>query len=126
MSKKRVYGAPDDPFEDMQFDDEIDEDLDAPQDSEDVDPENISDAIDDMSNTLDDMNEALQGFDEDDIDIELENNIENHMIAECEHCHGVFISSVLQTEALVEKITGECPLCGNSCDQYLKWVIKSV
>lgn len=114
----------DDPFADMGFDDPEGEggsEL-APAENEDA----ISDNIDDMSDTLDDLSDALQDFEEDNIDIEIENNISDHFIAECEKCHGVFIASVIESDQEIEKISGNCPLCDEECDQYLKWVIKEI
>lgn len=64
--------------------------------------------------------------DEDDPSIEIDNNIENHYIAECESCHGIFISAVILSDQAVESLTGICPLCGKDSDQSLKWVIKSI
>ena len=111
----------DDPFSDMGFDQPEDEDL-APQ--EDVD--DVSDTLDDMADTLDDLNDALSGIEEDDVDIETENNISDHLIAECEKCHGVFITSIIQSDQAIEKVSGTCPLCDEECDQYIKWVIRDV
>ena len=114
----------DDPFSDMGFDDpegDPEPDLASVEDDEDV-----SDSIDDMADTLDDLNDALEDFEEDDVDIETENNIEDHFIAECEKCHGVFITSVIESDQEIEKISGVCPLCDEECDQYLKWVIKGL
>ena len=115
-----IMAADDDPFEDMGFD-EPEEDDTSVDDSDD-----ISDSIDDMADTLDDLNDALHQFEEDDVDINTENNIENHLIAECEKCHGVFITAVLQSDQNIEKISGTCPLCDADCDQYIHWVINKI
>lgn len=116
----------DDPFADMGFDDpdgEGGEDADlAPMD----DGDSVEDNLDEMSDTLDDLNDALQDFEEDEVDIETENNISDHLVAECEKCHGVFISSVIASDQEIDKISGTCPLCDEECDQYLKWVIKEL
>ena len=115
-----------DPFGDMAFDDEEfdDEEFDDEEFAKVDDSEDVSDSIDDMSDTLDEMNEMLSNFEEDNVDIELENNISNHFIAECEKCHGVFISAVIESDQEIEKISGTCPICEEECDQYLKWIIK--
>ena len=116
----------DDPFADMGFDEPEggpDPDLGTvPTDSDD----SVEDNLDDMADTLDDLNDALQDFKEDDVDIETENNISNHYIAECEKCHQVFITAVEESDQTIEKISGVCPLCDEECDQYLKWVIKEI
>lgn len=117
----------DDPFADMGFDEPDDPEGGegtalSPEESDD----SISDNIDDMNDTLDDLSDALQDFEEDNVDIDIENNIGDHFIAECEKCHGVFITSVVESDQEIEKISGTCPLCDEECDQYLKWVIKEL
>ena len=112
----------DDPFSDMGFDESEGDDATISVD----DDESVEDNLDDMADTLDDINDALEDFEEDDIDIETENNISDHYIAECEKCHGVFIASVIESDQEIEKISGTCPLCDEECDQYLKWVIKEL
>lgn len=92
----------------------------------DGDEYDVVDTIDDLSDSIEDMQDAIDDVEEDDVDIELDNNIANHFIAECDSCHGVFISALAESDQEVEKITGICPLCDKETDQYLKWVIKSV
>lgn len=87
---------------------------------------NIVDTIDDISDSVDEIQDTIDDVEEDDIDIETDNNIANHFIAECDSCHGVFISALKESDQEVEKITGVCPLCDKETDQYLKWLIKSV
>lgn len=124
IKAKPILAAEDDPFADMGFDEpEVDDNSELePQD----DPDSVEDSLDDMADTLDDLNDTLKDFEEDDIDIETENNIDDHYIAECEKCHGVFITSVIESDQELEKISGVCPLCDEECDQYLKWVIKEI
>lgn len=89
-------------------------------------------AFDDEEVTEDDIDaededeEAELDVTEDEPDIEVDNNIENHFIAECESCHGIFISAVILSDQPIETISGTCPLCGKDTDQSLKWVIKPV
>lgn len=109
--KHNIFAADDDQY----FDDELleeDEGLGSTLD-------NIEDNIEDIQNQVDDVKE-------DDVNIEIDNNIDGHYIAECDSCHGVFISAVIESDQEVEKISGVCPLCEKESDQYLKWVIKSV
>lgn len=113
----------DDPFDDMGFDDE-EMDMEAGELEEDVD--DAADSLEDMSDTLDELNDALQGIKEDDVDIEIDNNIADHYIAECDKCHNVFITSVMVSDQDLEMISGICPICDEESDQYLKWVIKDV
>lgn len=89
-----------------------------------VDDDDFSDTIDDVSDTVDDIKDSIDEIKEDDVNIEVENNIENHYIAECDTCNGVFISATVESDQEVEKVTGICPLCGKESEQYLKWVIR--
>lgn len=110
----------DDGFNDMNFDDETVKEV---SDDEEKD---LDDSLDNISDKLDEINDGLDKYQQDDPDIDVDNNIGDHYIAECEHCHGIFITAVTESDQQVEKITGKCPLCDTDCDQYLKWVIKDV
>ena len=88
------------------------------------DPYNFSDAIDDLADNVEDVQDAIEDIDEDDPTLYVNNNIEDHLIAECERCHGIFISAVLQSDMEIDHVTGTCPLCGKESNQYLKWVVK--
>lgn len=109
--------AADDDFESDDFSDETDT-----TDSTD----SLSDNIDDIADTVEDIQDTIDDVQEDDVNIQVENNISDHYIAECERCHGIFISSVIRSEQPLEKISGTCPLCDRQTDQYLKWVVKYV
>lgn len=93
---------------------------------EDEDDGGISDAIDDLSDQVEDVQDTVDDIEEDDIDIDIDNNISDHYIAECDGCHGVFISAMLEADQEVDHISGICPLCQKETDQYLKWVVKAV
>ena len=56
--------------------------------------------------------------------IEVDNNIVNHLIAECQNCHGIFISAMIASDQPVESINGICPLCNKNTEQFLKWIVK--
>lgn len=58
--------------------------------------------------------------------IETDNNIAGHYIVECDRCHGVFISALVESDQVVDHISGICPLCEKESDQYIKWVVKPV
>ena len=113
--------AADDDFEsdDFNFDDEAVEVTDDDEDS-------LSDQLDDIADNVEDIQDQVDEVEEDDIDIDIDNNISGHYIAECDKCHGIFISSVILSDQLLEKVTGTCPLCDKESDQYLKWVVKDV
>lgn len=89
-----------------------------------------NDFQDDTEEVIDDSEEGEEevedDVEQDDVDIEIENNIDNHYIAECDSCHGVFISALVETDQDVEMISGTCPLCGKDTDQYLKWIIRAI
>ena len=82
------------------------------------------DTVDMIYVNVDDIQDAVEYMDDDDIDIETDNNISNHYIAECERCHGIFISAMIESDQVVQKISGVCPLCDHETDQYLKWIIR--
>lgn len=93
--------------------------------------EEFVDTVDDLSDSVDDIQDTLDEIDgteieEDDVDIELENNIANHYIAECDTCHGIFISALVESDQEVEKVSGVCPLCDKETDQYLKFIVRPV
>lgn len=91
-----------------------------------VDDDDFNDTLDDVADTVEDIQDAVDDVDEDDVDIEMDNNIANHYIAECDKCHGIFISAMIESDQEVEKISGVCPLCETETDQYLKWIIHEV
>ena len=86
----------------------------------------FGDQLDDMADTIDDMQDDIEEFQEDDPSIEADNNIADHYIVECDRCHGIFISALVESDQEVEKISGVCPLCEKNTDQYIKWVVKPV
>ena len=113
--KRRIYAA------DEEFDHEFSE-----EEPEIVDDDSFGDELDDLADSVEDLKDQVDDVDEDEVAIELDNNIDGHYIAECDRCHGVFISAVVESDQQVEKISGVCPLCDKDTDQYLKWIIKSV
>lgn len=124
MSNKRSITAADDDFDSMVDDSEEVAETDTDDDAPEVSDENsIQDTLEDMSNTLEDMQDNIDDVDPDLVDIELNNNIEDHYIAECSVCHGVFISAVVKSDAEIDNIHGTCPLCNREADQLLKWLI---
>lgn len=94
------------------FNAEFDEDLEG-----DSTISNIQDQIDDISDQLDDV-------EQDDVSIDMDNNIVNHLIAECENCKGIFISAMIASDQDVDSINGICPLCNKDTVQNLKWIVK--
>lgn len=86
----------------------------------------LADTIDDLADSVEDIQDTIDEVEEDDINIEIDNNIANHYIAECDSCHGVFISAMVETDQDVKSVTGICPLCDKETEQFLKWVIHSV
>ena len=114
-----VYAADDD------SEDNVD-DMDYNNDFIDNDDDGLYDAIDDVADAVEDIQDTVDEIDQDDVNIDMNNNISGHYIAECDSCHGVFISATIESDQKVEKVSGVCPLCEKETDQHLKWVIKSV
>ena len=90
--------------------------------------DSFSEQLDDVADTVEDIQDTVTDDDhqEDSIDIEVENNIAGHYIAECDKCKNVFISATVLSDQVVEYVSGVCPICKEESDQYLKWVIKPV
>lgn len=110
-NRRRIVAAEEDPY----FEDDIREEDDG-----------FEDTLDDIADNIEDIQDQVEDIQEDDVNIEMDNNIDGHYIAECERCHGIFISAVIESDQEVETISGICPLCEKESDQYLKWIIKSV
>lgn len=75
---------------------------------------------------FEDEDSDIEDVREDDPTIEIDNNISGHYIAECERCHGVFISAVVESDQEIESISGICPLCDHETTQWLNWVVVDV
>lgn len=84
--------------------------------------EDIADA--ESEESLEDDADVQKDFEEDDVNIDVDNNIVNHLIAECDNCKGIFISAMIASEQEVDSINGICPLCNKETTQVLKWIIK--
>ena len=74
---------------------------------------------------LEDSDVEEADIQEDDPEIDVDNNIEGHLIAECDNCKGIFISAMIASEQDVQSINGVCPLCNKDTTQTLKWIIKA-
>lgn len=79
------------------------------------------------------LEDGVEDFEEEDMGsegeqdgstIDVDNNIVNHLIAECANCHGIFISAMLASDQVIESINGVCPLCNKDTEQFLKWIVK--
>ena len=113
ITRKRITAAEGDDQFNESFDN-IAEDPDA----------GFEDKLDDMADSIEDMQDTVEDVVEDDVSIENDNNIENHYIAECEKCKGIFISATIESDQVVTKISGTCPICEKESDQYLKWIVR--
>lgn len=120
VNRKNRIVAADEDF--MDLDAEMDADVDRIAE----DDEAFDDTLDDIADSVEDMQDTLDEVQEDEVDIEVDNNVEGHLIAECDKCHGIFISAMIESEQEVEKISGICPLCDKESDQYFKWVIHAI
>ena len=116
----RIVAAGEDELDD-DFGDDFGDDFDDSSMEDDFD-----DTGDDFSDTEEVEDEEIEDteVEEDEVNIDVDNNIAGHYIAECDSCHGVFISATIESDQQVTKVSGVCPLCDKETDQYLKWVIK--
>ena len=83
----------------------------------------FADRVDDIADNLEDIKDSIDDMEEDDVEIDIENNLDGHYIAECDKCKGIFISAVVKSDQVVTSVSGTCPLCQEESDQYLKWYI---
>lgn len=92
------------------------------------DPDSLNDTMEDVSDTLDDIQDAIDDEDDGPHDtvFDVKNNIENHYIAECQRCHDIFISAVVESDSPVTSIEGECPCCHYETKQELKWIVRDL
>lgn len=90
-----------------------------------ADSDGIMNAIDDVADNVEELQDTVDEIKEDDVEIAINNNIADHFVAECERCNGIFISAVVDSDQVIDHVTGTCPLCGKETDQYLKWVIRN-
>ena len=118
--KTRIVAAGEDENLD-DFVEDFDEDFD-----EGADADDFTDTLDDVADDIEDIQDSVDDFEEDDIDIEVDNNITGHYIAECEECQGIFISAVVHSEQQIQSVKGVCPCCNEETEQFLKWVIQAV
>lgn len=122
--RRRIVAAD----EDDRFDDFSRSD-DAPQGDmfgDNMDDGDVGDAIDDLQDSVDDLQDSMDDITEDDPTIDVDNNIVNHYIAECDKCKGIFISAMVESDQQVDSINGVCPLCEKESEQIFKWVVKSI
>lgn len=122
LTKTPVLGAEDDFefFEDEPSDVAFDDDFD------DVGVDDIPKSSDDGIEEDEEDEDIEEFIDEDEVSIEVDNNISNHYIAECDICKGVFITSVVESDLKIEMLSGLCPICGKESDMYLKWLVKDI
>lgn len=90
------------------------------------DAQDVKDAASDAAEALDDLQDAVDDISDAPADtiLDMDNNIENHYIAECARCHEVFISAMTESDTEVESIEGECPCCHEQTKQELKWIVR--
>ena len=82
--------------------------------------------MDDAAESFEEQEEYDMGEDgeQDASTIDVDNNIFNHLIAECENCKGIFISAMIGSDQAVESINGVCPLCNKETEQTFIGIIK--
>lgn len=94
----------------------------------DLDNDGFADKLEDVADTVEDIQDTVDSDDqkEKDVSIDIKNNISDHYIAECDKCKGIFISATVRSDQRVSSVTGECPLCGEETEQYLKWFVTPI
>lgn len=93
----------------------------------DFEDEDTGDEPSDLEEDNEEMIEDVEYEDPEEYpNIEVDNNIDGHYIVECDRCHGIFISALIESDQVVEYVSGVCPLCEKESDQYIKWVVKPV
>lgn len=108
IRRKRIFAADGNVFED-------EPDFDGPT------LENDADTVEEEVIGEEDMGEDGQ---QDGSTIEIDNNIFGHLIAECQNCHGIFISAMIGSDQAVESINGVCPICSKETEQFFVGIIK--
>lgn len=122
ISKTDILAADDD-ADDPSMDDGFDADPDFDAMDEDA---SMDDTLDSMADDIEDLQDAVDEVQEDDPSIDIDNNISDHYIVECDRCKGIFISAVIESDQQVRKVTGTCPLCGKETEQLVKWIVRDI
>lgn len=86
----------------------------------------VGDEIDDLADSVDDLKDSIDEVKKDQTELEIDNNIANHYICECDQCHNIFISAIIESDQEIDHITGVCPVCEKESEQRIKWVIRSI
>lgn len=86
----------------------------------------IADTLDDIADSVNDMQDSVEDITEDDPDIEVENDITNHYICQCDVCNGIFVSALMETDQEVDSVSGICPNCGKESEQFIKWIVREL
>lgn len=86
----------------------------------------VGDEIDDLADSVDDLKDSIDEVKQDQTELEIDNNIANHYICECDQCHNIFISAIIESDQEIDHITGVCPVCEKESEQRIKWVIRSI
>ena len=90
-----------------------------------ADDEAFGEQLDQIQDNIEDIQDTVDDIQEDDVAIEVDNNIVDHLIAECDNCKGIFISAMIASEQDIESINGVCPICNKETTQTLKWIVKN-
>lgn len=88
--------------------------------------DSVGDEIDDLADSVDALKDSIDDVKQDQPELEIDNNISNHYICECDQCHNIFISAIIESDQEIDHITGVCPVCEKESEQYIKWVIRDI
>ena len=86
----------------------------------------VGDEIDNLADSVDELQDSIDEVTQDQTELEIDNNISNHYICECDQCHNIFISAIIESDQEIDHITGVCPVCEKESEQRIKWVIRDV
>lgn len=86
----------------------------------------VGDEIDNLADSVDELQDSIDEVTQDQTELEIDNNISNHYICECDQCHNIFISAIIESDQEIDHVTGVCPVCEKESEQRIKWVIRDV
>lgn len=86
----------------------------------------VGDEIDNLADSVDELQDSIDDVKQDQTELEIDNNIANHYICECDQCHNIFISAIIESDQEIDHITGVCPVCEKESEQRIKWIIRDI
>ena len=88
--------------------------------------DDLEENVDDLADNVEDVQDLFDDVEEDDVNLEIDANIANHYIVQCDGCHDIFISALAESDQIIEKVSGVCPICEKDTDQYVKFIVREL